>query len=225
MTNSDPRERILDASERILARNGRAGLTTRRIAAEAGLNHGLVHYHFGSIQTVELATALRFFPRLIAARTKALEGAGPFAGRWQECTRALAAEIQSGDARIDAELRALAWDRAELRALCAEAADQWRSVLDRAFRDAAAEYGLTAAAVDPMATLVATFTTGMSAERLAGITAGHAALLDWVQGVIESLAGSGAHGEARAEAEIVLGDAAQQDPLDGDPLLAVEGEE
>ena len=34
---------LLDAAERLLADVGPAGITTRRLAEEAGLNHGLVH--------------------------------------------------------------------------------------------------------------------------------------------------------------------------------------
>ena len=52
MTNDDPKTTLIEAAERVLARDGRTGLTTRRLAAEAGLNPGLVHYHFGSIDTV-----------------------------------------------------------------------------------------------------------------------------------------------------------------------------
>ena len=42
-----PREALLDAAERILVESGHASITTRRLAAEAGVNQGLVHYHFG----------------------------------------------------------------------------------------------------------------------------------------------------------------------------------
>ena len=41
-------EALLDAAERLLADAGYAGVTTRRLAEEAGINHGLVHYYFGS---------------------------------------------------------------------------------------------------------------------------------------------------------------------------------
>ena len=36
-------EALLDAAERLLAEVGYAGVTTRRLAEEAGINHGLVH--------------------------------------------------------------------------------------------------------------------------------------------------------------------------------------
>ncbi|MBL8965367.1 MAG: helix-turn-helix transcriptional regulator [Spirochaetaceae bacterium] len=42
------RERILDAAMALAGREGMARLTTRRVAGEAGVNVGLLHYHFGS---------------------------------------------------------------------------------------------------------------------------------------------------------------------------------
>ena len=40
---------LLDAAERLLVDLGYSGITTRRLAEAADLNHGLVHYYFGSI--------------------------------------------------------------------------------------------------------------------------------------------------------------------------------
>ena len=41
-------EALLDGAERLLVEQGHAGITTRRLAEAAGVNHGLVHYYFGS---------------------------------------------------------------------------------------------------------------------------------------------------------------------------------
>ena len=45
---------------------GYAGITTRRLAEEAGVNHGLVHYYFGSIENLLVRALERFTERLIA---------------------------------------------------------------------------------------------------------------------------------------------------------------
>jgi AcrR family transcriptional regulator len=42
------RQALLEAVVRVVARDGFDGLTYRAVAAEAGVTHGLVHYHFGS---------------------------------------------------------------------------------------------------------------------------------------------------------------------------------
>lgn len=43
---------ILDGATRLFAARGSAAVSVRDIAAEAGVNHGLVHRHFGSKQAV-----------------------------------------------------------------------------------------------------------------------------------------------------------------------------
>ena len=43
-----PDAALLDAAERLLVDVGYAGITTRGLAEAAGVNHGLVHYYFGS---------------------------------------------------------------------------------------------------------------------------------------------------------------------------------
>jgi AcrR family transcriptional regulator len=45
---SDPRDLLIDATLRLLVSRPVAGVSVRDIAAEAGVNHGLVHRHFGS---------------------------------------------------------------------------------------------------------------------------------------------------------------------------------
>jgi AcrR family transcriptional regulator len=45
-------EAFLDAAERLLVSVGYAGITTRGVAEEAGANHGLVHYYFGSMENL-----------------------------------------------------------------------------------------------------------------------------------------------------------------------------
>ncbi|HEY4829175.1 MAG TPA: helix-turn-helix domain-containing protein, partial [Solirubrobacteraceae bacterium] len=56
---------LLDAAERLLVEAGAAGITTRRVAEEAGSNHGLVHYYFGSIEQLLVRVLDRFTERLI----------------------------------------------------------------------------------------------------------------------------------------------------------------
>src|SRR5690348_1556592 len=186
MTNAGTE--LLDAAERLLAEEGRAALTTRRIARAAGLNHGLVHYHFGSVDALVEALAERFTAGLTARRQAAYAGEAPFLERWRAATSAVEHDLASGRARVWAELQAMAFDNARLRPHLTAAALQWRAVLAQAFAGAARELGLTPAAVDPLVTLVVTFTGGMTAERLAGVEDGHRALLEWCDAMLVALA-------------------------------------
>src|SRR5437763_10922665 len=45
---ADPRDLLIDAALRLLVTRPVAGVSVRDIGAEAGVNHGLVHRHFGS---------------------------------------------------------------------------------------------------------------------------------------------------------------------------------
>lgn len=51
------RERLLDATWRVLRENGLRGATSRAIAAAAGANLGAITYHFGSKQSLIAAAA------------------------------------------------------------------------------------------------------------------------------------------------------------------------
>lgn len=51
------RAQIVAAFQRVLASHGYAGATTARVAAEAGLTSGLLHYHFEGKQQILLALA------------------------------------------------------------------------------------------------------------------------------------------------------------------------
>src|SRR3954470_15803137 len=85
-------EALLDAAERLLVDVGHAGITTRRLAEEAGVNHGLVHYYFGSNESLLVRALERFTGRLIE-RQRALYAADePFVEKWRTAMRHLIAD-------------------------------------------------------------------------------------------------------------------------------------
>src|SRR5213592_1547223 len=78
---------FLDAAERLLVREGAAGISTRQLAREAGQNHGLVHYYFGSVDELLLQTLERFTGRVLD-RQRAMYGTdAPFAEKWRTAVR------------------------------------------------------------------------------------------------------------------------------------------
>jgi TetR/AcrR family transcriptional regulator, repressor for neighboring sulfatase len=64
---------LLDAAEAELAEAGVAAASVRRIARRAGVNHGLVHRHFGSKDGLVAAV----LDRLARRSAEALDGASP----------------------------------------------------------------------------------------------------------------------------------------------------
>ena len=176
-------EAFLDAAERLLVDVGHAGISTRRLAAEAGVNQGLVHYYFGSMDELFVQVLERFTARLVARQREMYEQEGPFIDKWRAAWSFQEADLEAGYSKIWMELQALSWSRPDLRPRVARVNDEWRSVLRDAFARAAAEYGLDQDAfpVDALVAMTMTFGQGYALERLEGIDTGHAELLDWIE--------------------------------------------
>jgi AcrR family transcriptional regulator len=176
-TRADTEDRFLDAAERLLAESGHAGITTRRLAEEAAANHGLVHYYFGSIENLFVRVLERFTERLIERQRHMYGSDTPFIEKWRTAMHYLDAD--RGYQRIWYELQALAWSRPELREQVARVNAEWRAVLREALAEPLERYDLPIS-LDALVALVVTFNEGMILERLSGIEAGHAELLDWI---------------------------------------------
>src|SRR5688500_19968474 len=76
-------EAFLDAAERLLVEVGHAGITTRRLAAEAGANQGLVHYYFGSLDELLVQVLERFTERLITRQRAMYAADAPCIEKWR----------------------------------------------------------------------------------------------------------------------------------------------
>ena len=122
-------ERFLDAAERLLVDVGYANITTRRLAEEAGANHGLVHYYFGSVDELLLQALERFTGRVLDRQRAMYETDAPFAEKWRTAVGYIEEDLAAGYPKVWAELEALAWDRPELRDRLRRVSDRWRSVL------------------------------------------------------------------------------------------------
>jgi AcrR family transcriptional regulator len=183
LSRRDTEEAFLDAAERLLVSVGHAGISTRSLAQEAGANHGLVHYYFGSMENL-LARVLERFTDRMVERQRAMYAAAdvPFVEKWRHTMRYLDADRSYQ--KVWFELNALAWNRPELRRHVAHVNAEWRAVLREAFADARERHGITMP-LDALVSLVITFNEGVILERLAGIEAGQAELLDWIDGWLE----------------------------------------
>ena len=182
-------EAFLDAAERLLIEVGYAGVTTRRLAGEAGLNPGLVHYYFGSLDEVLVQALERFTARLIERQRAMYEAEVPFREKWRTAMRYIEEDLAAGYPKIWLELQALGWNRPEIRERVARVNAEWREVLTVAFGKAADEYGLAPEEfpVDAMVSLVMMFNQGLELERLSGISEGHHELLGWIDHWLESM--------------------------------------
>lgn len=194
-------ERFLDAAERLLISVGYANISTRRLAEEAGANHGLVHYYFGSMDRLFVRVLERFTERLVE-RQRAMYAADlPFIQKWRMAMSFLDEDRESGYQKVWFELQALAWNRPELRERLARVHGQWRQVLREAFTRALAEYDIDTDRypVEALTALVITFNEGIILERLGGITEGQAELLAMIDRWLTSLQAATQRGEDHDE--------------------------
>lgn len=185
-------EAFLDAAERLLVEVGHAGISTRRLAAEAGANQGLVHYYFGSMDELFAQVLERFTERLVARQRDMYAADAPFIERWRTAWSFQEEDLEAGYSKIWMELQALSWSRADLRPRVARVNAEWRSVLREAFQRAAEEYGLNKDEfpVEALVAMTMTFGQGYAVERLEGIDEGHAQLLEWIERWLERLEGT-----------------------------------
>jgi AcrR family transcriptional regulator len=182
-------EAFLDAAERLLVEIGYAGISTRRLAVEAGANQGLVHYYFGSIDELFVQVLERFTERLVARQREMYAADVPFIEKWRAAWRFQEEDLEAGYSKIWMELQALSWNRPDLRPRVAHVNREWRGVLREAFERAAEEYGIgdDDLPVETLVTLTMTFAQGYALERLEGIDEGHGQLLDWIERWLEAL--------------------------------------
>jgi AcrR family transcriptional regulator len=176
-------EALLDAAERLLVDVGHARLTTRRIAEEAGVNHGLVHYYFGSIENLLVRTLERFTERLTQRQRELYAADEPFIEKWRTAMRYLISEDLTYE-KVWLELQALAWNRPELQQPLARVNAEWRAVLTEAFEAPRAQLGIEMP-LEALVSLVLTFNIGIMVERLSGIETGHRELLEYIDGVLD----------------------------------------
>ena len=183
LARRETEEAFLDAAERLLVTVGHAGITTRRLAEEAGANHGLVHYYFGSMEALLARVLERFTERMIARQRAMYADPGvPFIEKWRTAMRYLDADREYQ--KVWFELQALAWNRPELRERVAHVDVEWRAVLTEAFAEPHERYGV-GMPLDALVSLVVTFNEGIIFERLSGIETGQSALLAWIDGWLE----------------------------------------
>jgi AcrR family transcriptional regulator len=182
-------EAFLDAAERLLLSTGYAGISVRRLAEEAGANHGLVHYYFGSMEELFLRVLERFTDRLIERQRAMYATDAPFIDKWRTAMRYLDEDIETGYPKVWFELQAMAWNHPDMRERVTRVNEEWRAVLTDAFTAAAEGYGLDQGRfpVAAMVSLVMTFNVGLMLERMEGITAGHDELLGGIDGWLEEL--------------------------------------
>jgi AcrR family transcriptional regulator len=181
-TNHKTAEELMAATERLLVAGGHTALSTRRIAEEAGLPHGLVRYHFGTLEALVLRTLERAAERILDRQRALYAGDRPFIDKWRTAMDLLDADLEAGFPKLVGELFAKSWNDPAYRDGVRRMVADFTAMLEEGVDAAADDYGFD---VDErqrraLVKLVRTFQIGMMVERLADIDLGHDELLETV---------------------------------------------
>jgi AcrR family transcriptional regulator len=180
--DSKTRAQLLDAAERLLLEDGYAAVTSRRVAAKAGLKPQLVHYYFRTMDDLFLEVFRRGAEANLARFERAIAKDGSLRNLWR-----LNADPRGAVFTI--EFAALANHRKAIRAEIARYAERFRAAQVEALRAALAGNGISDDQLPPIvAVLTMTgLTQVLALEDALGVTAGHDTTLEFVERAIAQL--------------------------------------
>lgn len=174
--DSETRAALLDAAQQLMLDEGYAAVTSRRVAAEAGLKPQLVHYYFRTMDDLFLALLRRGAEQNLERQARALASPQPL--------RALL-EFSSEPAGValTMEFAALANHRKEIRAEVAAYAERFRGLQIEALTSVLAEDGIDPEAFPPDAVLfvITAISRIIGLDERLGVTLGHEATRELVE--------------------------------------------
>jgi AcrR family transcriptional regulator len=191
--SADTKTRILDAAFRCLATRGYAALSVREIAKDAGANHALINYYFGTKDRLVIAVLDEANRQLLARQRQMYDQPGGFAAKWAQARRFYENDIASGFVRVQAELYAASLSNPELREQFVPRVQAWKQLVLGAVKEALEQYRPTLPKpfdAEAIASLISEFWLGMEFARLigdAGERKRHDKALDAVQSLLEAL--------------------------------------
>jgi AcrR family transcriptional regulator len=132
---------ILDAARTRLLADGYAGLSTRKVALEAGVPLSQVHYHFGSKGGMVLAVLEAENQRRLARQTAMYAEDVPLWRRYDRACDFLEDDLESGYVRVLQEMIAAGWSTPEIGDATREMVKGWYELLTDVATEAAARFG------------------------------------------------------------------------------------
>jgi AcrR family transcriptional regulator len=167
--DSKTRAALLDAAQKLMLEEGYAAVTSRRIAAEAGLKPQLVHYYFRAMDDLFLALLRRGAEQNLARLVRALASPQPLRALW-------AFSSEPSGTTLHMEFTALANHRKVIRAELAAYAEQFRTLQVAVLERVLAEHGIDSEAFPPaaLAVLMVSISQVLVMEEALGVTMGHA---------------------------------------------------
>ncbi|MDQ1433078.1 MAG: hypothetical protein QOF40_3680 [Actinomycetota bacterium] len=163
-----------------MLREGYAAVTSRRVAAEAGVKPQLVHYYFRSMDDLFLEAYRRRAEAGIDRFNQAMEVHRSLRTLWRFGTNL-------GGATLNIEFVALGNHRKSIRDEIARYAEQFRDLQLDAITAILDDHGVAAESCPPIVVLLAMtgVTQVMALETALGMTAGHTEMTEFVEAWID----------------------------------------
>src|SRR3979490_1113446 len=133
---------LLEAAKKMLRQKGYSGISTRDVAAAAGVPLSQIHYHFGSKQGMMLAL-FEYLNAQLLDRQNAMFGDASLklSEQWDRACDYLDDDIASGYVRVLQELIAASWADAAVAPVVRTALIQWVDLIVGTARKAERELG------------------------------------------------------------------------------------
>jgi AcrR family transcriptional regulator len=166
----DTRTLVLDAAKKVLRQSGYAKLSTRDVAAAAGVPLSQIHYHFGSKQGMVLAL-FEYLNAQLLDRQASLFGdaALKLSEQWDRACDYLDEDIASGYVRVLQELIAASWADAPVAKVIRAGLLGWMELLTELARRADRELGgLSPFSAEEVAILIGSAFVGAESHYLLG---------------------------------------------------------
>ncbi len=136
------RTSILDAAGSVLRERGYASLSTREIAAVAGVPLSQIHYHFGSKQGLLVALLEHLNAQLLARQHRMFHDKSlTLSQQWDLACDYLDEDLASGYVRVLQELWAAGWSDPEVAKVVRRTILGWVDLLAQVVRDAETRFG------------------------------------------------------------------------------------
>jgi AcrR family transcriptional regulator len=170
---ADTRALILDAARIRLLADGYGGLSTRKVADEAGVPLSQLHYHFGSKQGLILAVLEVENQRRLARQQNMYAEDAPLWQRYERACDFLEDDLESGYVRVLQEMIAAGWSNEELGGAVRSLVGGWFALLIEVAREAEQRYGaLRPFTAEEVGTLVGAGFVGAESLLLLGFDRG-----------------------------------------------------
>ncbi|MFI5717644.1 TetR/AcrR family transcriptional regulator [Nocardia sp. NPDC051750] len=180
--NSKTRDALIKATTQVMIDEGYAAVTTRRVAAEAGVNPALVYYYFATMDELFLEVFRRGAEANLERQRQSLSAERPLHALWEVSTGPFGAKLLM-------EFMALANHRKDIRVEIARYIERFREIQQAAFTFLLRAQGVNVDDMPPvlLSIMLGSFASILVNEQTLGIELGHAELTAFVERLIAGL--------------------------------------